>query len=358
MRLSEAIKEFVELRKVKGPRAARTAGRYEITLRIFCLCMQDPELEEIDLAHIVWYFTELDRLGWKPNGMNLIGIGLRKFFEFCHLRGYSIAFNENLIPIREKEFNIPRVSNIQDFRKLLQQVPEKSNDPNHIRNRALLLLMWGTPARSGEICMLNESDLQFDRDGGGKAFAKTEKSRGRRPLREIFWTAETGKALKRWIKKKHELQKLFAFEDTDAVFVTIRKSSKCANRGRRMSQNTVAELMRMLSCAAGLPLVHNAHSVRHSFGRDTLKVLKSDGAVSNQLAHANLESSRIYTMLFGEDLRREWAAVVKKRGNPMGTAPTRSKSFPRLRQRNETLIPSQLSPVMIKTSKTARYARA
>lgn len=357
MKLSQAIKEFVELRSSKGPRSRKTAARYQITLRIFCLCMQDPELEEIDLAHIVWYFSELGRLGWKPNGMNLIGIGLKAFFGFCHLRGYPIAFNEELIPIREKEFNIPRVSSLKDFKKVLAQVPANTNHPNQIRNRAFLQMLWGSPARSGEICNINEADLRFNKDGSGRVYSKIEKSRGRRPLKEIFWTAETGKAIKRWIKKKRELQKVFTFENPEALFVTITKSPNSPIRGRRMNPVGVAEMMRVLSNSAGLPVVHNAHSVRHSFGRDTLKVLKSDAAVSNQLGHANLESSRIYTMLFGEDLKREWKAVAKRRGSPLLQKPPRSSTFPVLRRKQYSRVPSQYMPVMIKTSRTARFAR-
>src|ERR1041385_6297737 len=131
MRLSEAIKEFVELKKFKGIRSQKTAVRYESTLRIFCLCMQDPLLEDIEFSHIVWYLKELERLGWKPNGINLVGLALKKFFEFCQLRKYTVAFNENLIPLKEKSFSIPRVTDLETFKKLLKQIPEVSNHAHH-----------------------------------------------------------------------------------------------------------------------------------------------------------------------------------------------------------------------------------
>src|ERR1035437_6852731 len=121
MKLHEAIKEFVELKKITGPRSRKTSARYESVLRIFCLCMQNPELEEIELSNIIWYLNELEQLGWKPNGINLVGLALKKFFEYCHLRGHTVAFNENLIPLKEKEFNIPRVTDLETFKKLMAQ---------------------------------------------------------------------------------------------------------------------------------------------------------------------------------------------------------------------------------------------
>ena len=162
MQLSLAIKEFVELKKVKGIRASRTAARYECTLRIFCLCMQDPLLENIELSHILWYLEELNRLGWKPNGINLVGLALRKFFEYCNLRKYSVAFNEVLIPLAEKSFSIPRVTGIETFKKLLQQIPSDTNHPHHIRNRAILLMLWDTGVRTGELMSIDISDLEVN----------------------------------------------------------------------------------------------------------------------------------------------------------------------------------------------------
>lgn len=319
--------------------------------------MQDMLLEEVDLPHIIWYFKELERLGWKPNGMNLVGIALRKFFEFCHLRGYNVAFSEQLIPVKEKEFNIPRVANIKDFRKLLAQIPTRTNYPNHIRNRAFLLLLWDTGARSGELCLLDDENLKFKGDGSGSAFIKTEKSRGRRPVREIYWTAETGKAIKCWLKKKNELQNKFTFQHPEALFTTITKAPGSAIRGSRMTARGIAEMMRMLSHKAGFPVVANAHSIRHSFGRDTIQALHDNSAVSNQLGHSSLDSSWVYTMLFGEELKKQWMQVMKKRGNALYTAPSRSRTFPGNAPRIASPAPGQFRPAMVKTSQTGRWAR-
>src|ERR1041385_4442802 len=223
MKLHEAIKEFVELKKLKGHRSGKTAVRYESALRIFCLCMQNPNLEDIEFQHVMWYLNELEQLGWKPNGINLIGLALRKFFEFCTLRKYPVAFNEVLIPLKEKTFNIPRVTGIDTFKKLLAQIPEGTNDSHHLRNRAILLLLWDTGVRTGELMSLDISDLDLS---GRTALIKTEKSRGRRPVRQIFWTEETHKHILRWLDKLKELKKQFTFADNDALFVSISKTSQ------------------------------------------------------------------------------------------------------------------------------------
>lgn len=352
MKLNEAIKEFVALRNSKGLRSRRTAARYECTLRIFCLCMQNPELNEIDLPHILWYLSELENLGWKPNGINLVGLALRKFFEYCHLRGHPVAFNELLIPLKEKKFSIPRVTNLETFQKLLQQIPKDSKEAHHIRNRAILLMLWDSGVRTGELMSLNIGDLNMN---GKTAIISTEKSRGRRPIRQIFWTDETHKAILKWLEKLNEFKSKFAFADNDALFVTISKCPYQKIRGTRMTNRGVAEIMRVLSNQARLAYVANAHAIRHSMGRDTVKTLRSNSAVSNILGHSSLESSYVYTMLFGDDLKEQWSEVMKYRGAI--TPPKRTANFPRFKS-DATVVKGQIRPVMVHTSKTARFTKS
>ncbi len=302
MKFSQAIEEFKNWRgfKVSG----QTVVRYDGVLRIFCLAMGDPEIEQIQIHHVLSYMKEMERLGWKRNGINIVALALRKFFEFYNLRGYN-CINESLIPLQKKEFNIPRVANDADFKKLVKAIPS-DNNPNNVRNIALIHMVWDSWARTGEIVSLDETDLQFNKDFSGSAIIKTEKSRGKRPIREIFWTAKTGKYLKTWLNKKHSIQKNMVFEDVGAVFTSIRKCGTYDVRGKRMTGRGVCEVFRMISNRAGLPSVFNAHSARHYGGR---KIIKEGGAsadVTNILGHSNLESSQFYTMMWGTDLKERW----------------------------------------------------
>lgn len=259
-------------------------------------------------SQVIWYLSELTRLGWKPNGLNLIAIALRKFFEFCNLRGYGV-FSEQLIPIPRKEFNIPRVATAQNFKKLMRELPHGSDRPHHLRNRALLMLLWDTGARVGEILSLDVNDIDMKKR---TAIIRTEKSRGRRPVRQIFWTDDTNKALRKWVYKKEDLQRINVFKDCEALFISISKCGRYDVRGKRMTNRGAAGVMQMLSNRAEIPVV-NPHSMRHAMGRDTARALRSDTSVSNILGHSNIDSSHIYTMIWGEDLRKDWQQVMRHR---------------------------------------------
>lgn len=111
-------------------------------------------MESIQIQHVLHYMKEMERLGWKRNGVNIVALALRKFFEFYNMRGFQ-CLNEYLVPLPRKVMNIPRVANEKDFKKLLKAIPRDSN-PNNIRNLALVTLIWDSWARSGEIISLDE----------------------------------------------------------------------------------------------------------------------------------------------------------------------------------------------------------
>lgn len=307
MLMSEAIQEFTKWRGLKL--TEKTNVRYDRVLRIFCLCMGDQHIENIKIEHIVYHLSEMQRLGWKRNGVNIAAIALRKFFEFYNLQGRPVL-NEQLIPLPRKEVNIPRVASEPDYRKLLEAIPDNTNKPHYIRNRALVMMLYDTGARSGEIASLNIDDLDMQKRC---ALIRTEKSRGRRPIREIFWTEETQRVLERWIAKRKALMSKIQFADPEALFVSISKCPGVNFRGGRLNNRSIAEVMRVYSNRAGLPTVLNAHSLRHGMGRDIVKSGGSTADVANILGHSSPDSSMIYAMMWGDDLRNRHKIVTAMR---------------------------------------------
>ena len=312
MKLSQAIEEFKNWRgfKVTG----HTVIRYDSALRIFCLVMGDVDIEQIQIQHVLGYLQEMQKLGWKRNGINIVALALRKFFEFYNLQVYR-CLNEAVIPLPRKEFNIPRVANDEDFTKLVKSIP-RDGDSVNIRNLALLHMVWDTWARSGEVISLDEDDLKFNSDGTGCAMIKTEKSRGKRPIREIFWTATTTKYIKAWLKEKRRIQDDMTFEDSGALFTSIRKCGPYDVRGKRMTNRGVCEVFRTVSNRAGLPSIFNAHSARHRGGRKIILDGGEDSDVTNLLGHSSLESSHFYTMIWGDRLKERWKMFQNTYPNP------------------------------------------
>jgi len=293
MRLIEAIDKFSSWRSFKVK--TLTVKGYHFDLRNFCLYMRNPGLEEVQLDDVLNYLKDLRELGWDENSFMRKCMAFRKFFDFYKRQGMSVIDPE-LIPIPYKQFKIPRVATVTDYQNLISVVPANTSDPRHIRNMAIIKMLWDTGARNGEIASLNVADLDLE---NMKAVIHTEKSRGRRPIREIFWTRGTNEAIKSWLKKRVHLLSIMKHMDKDAVFISLSTSLA----GQRINTKGIGEMLRKYSNKAGLEYTVNAHSFRHHMGHNIIKQGGSSADVSNILGHSSLESSYIYTMMSNKELQ-------------------------------------------------------
>ena len=295
MEFKQAIEKFTNWRQFKVKK--QTVKGYDRELRNFCLFLRNPEIEQIGIENVMEYLNGMAELGWDMNSFVCKCMALRKFFEFYRLQNYAVI-DENLIPIPHKEYKIPRIADESNYKKLVAIIPKKTNDPRHIRNLAIINFLWDTGARNGEILALDVPDLQLDRM---RAIIRTEKSKGRRPIREIFWTEETNRNLKRWLEKRKYLKTKIKFKESDALFISICSGAIASTAGGRFTIKGVGEMLRRYSNKANIPYM-NAHSFRHHMGHDIVNKGGSSADVMNILGHASLASSTIYTMMTDKEL--------------------------------------------------------
>lgn len=280
-----------------------TVKGYDLILRQFAVFLRDSDIENVQLSDVMEWFGLMRSLGWDHNSFIPRAMALRKFFEFYEHQGVKVV-DPWLIPIPNKEYKMSRVASEENYKKLLLSIPEATNDPRHIRNKAFINLLWDTGARNEEICSLDVGDLDLERK---RAIIKTEKSRGVRPVREIFWTGNTSGNIKRWIEKRKNLvEKISHIEDKEALFISV-----CNQRiGRRMTNRGICEMLRKYSNRAGLPYM-NAHSFRHRMGHHIIKSGGSNSDVANILGHSSLQSSFVYTQMNNIELEERYRSFME-----------------------------------------------
>lgn len=301
MKFSEAINQFIEWKQINAK--SSTLSGYGLDLRGFCLYMRNPDIEDIRLEDITGLFRLMVELGWKRNGFVTKSIALRKFFEFFARQGYNVL-NHRLIPIPRREYYPPRVATEEEYQKLLNVIPYRSKDPRHVRNLAIVSMLWDTGARVGELVSLNMKDANLDQM---KAVVKTEKTQGMKPYREIFWSKDTNKNLDQWIEKRGELAQRTKFKDPNALFV-----GACRwQLGKRLTNSAVAILLRHYSTKAEIPTL-NAHSFRHHLGHELAKKGANNSVISNILGHSVLTSSYVYTMMNNKELETEYRKLIAR----------------------------------------------
>lgn len=295
MKFVEAIQKFKLWREFNVKQ--NTVKGYDMILRQLCLFTGNIDIEDISVDMIMEWFRRMRELEWDHNSFMPKAMAIRKFLEFYNKQGYSVV-DPWLVPIPAKQYKLPRVADEENYQKLINIIPKESNDPRHIRNLAIINMLWDTGARNGEVLSLNVDQLDLDQQ---KAVINTEKSKGIRPFRELFWTAETNDNIKRWLEKREYLKNKMEFQDKDALFI-----SACSQKvGQRFSIKGTGEMLRRYCNRASIPYM-NAHSFRHHMGHDIIKKGGSSADVMNILGHATVQSSTIYTMMTNKELESRY----------------------------------------------------
>lgn len=272
-------------------------------LRLLCLALKDPLVSAIGEKDIIEHLQMMRDLGYKHNAICKKTLAYRKFFKWLNDRGYPVL-PPSSIPKMRQEATMPRVVTEEEYKKLLKAIPPEKKKYCYLRDQAIIRLLWDTGARVGEISSLNIPDCNLEEM---KAVIKTEKSRGQKPFREIYWTKETNDFLKRWIERRQKLQDDFNFDDAGSLFVS-------ANRyffGQRITSETIGIFLRKYSRIAKIPTA-NPHSFRHHMGHDLSEKGANNSQISSILGHSSLASSFIYTELNNKE--REQTYNKFKRG--------------------------------------------
>lgn len=159
------------------------------------------------------------------------------------------------------------------------------HDPEALRDRAVLELLYATGVRVSELCGLDRADVDEARRVI-RVFGKGAKERA------VPYGIPAQRALDDW--QRHGRASLANDQSRDALFVGV--------KGGRLQPTVVRRIVRDAALAAGLPHT-SPHDLRHSAATHLLDGGADLRAVQDLLGHAALSSTQIYTHVSTERLR-------------------------------------------------------
>jgi site-specific recombinase XerD len=311
MKLYDASKQFMEWRKRQNL-AAPTYIQNGSNLRQFSIYMHNCDLENVTENEVLDYIGLLeDQMEIKNNSLIPKINALRQFFKYWNEREEHIL-NYKLIPLRKKEFIFPKICTKEDYAKFWAAISAPSNHSQRIRNTAMVAVMAATGIRNGEAASMRMDKTDFLKpiavsEGNimYRAVIKTEKTRGMKPFREIFWNEDVNEYVKRWVERRDRLHQNHTFTNPELLFVGLNsKNSRSGGWGRQLTPNSIDEIFRRYSRMSGVDI--NPHMLRHMMGRDMAENDASEHVISDVLGHSRLDSSRIYTHLYGKAVGQQF----------------------------------------------------
>jgi len=285
------MEEFLEALALEG-RSVHSVRAYRRDLEALLAALPGP-LSAVRPADLRECFRRQQLAGRSPSSINRAIAAARSFCRFLYEEG-RLETNpaQALRSIRLGPPLAPKHLSVAEMERLLS-LPS-ADTPTGRRDRALLMLLYNTGLRVGEVCALNRDDVRLPAEGWGLLQVV---GKGRR-LRRLPINRPAADAL---------LACLADREDAEPALFLNRSGGRFSVRG-------VALLVNRYFQAAGITDRSGPHVLRHTFATHALRARPNLRAVQELLGHAWVTTTQRYTHLEVEDLQDQVADLPANRG--------------------------------------------
>ena len=262
---------------------------YERDVRRFFEFLDDEGLrpEEVRLDHLHRFMCHLADMGIGARSIARIASGIRSFYGFLVLDGYTDRDPTELLHSPQIGKHLPEVLNLSEVDAIIEAV-----DPAHPdgpRDRAIIEVLYSCGLRVSELCNLRLSDL-FLSDRYIRVTGKGTKQR-------LVPISEKAIAeLECWFEARQEIEPKQGEEDY--VFISQK-------RRQHLSRITVFHNLRVFAQRAGIAKTISPHTFRHTFATHMLEGGANLRFIQAMLGHANIDTTEIYTHLDMRFLRQQ-----------------------------------------------------
>ncbi len=222
-----------------------------------------------------------------PATINRRLAALRRFFSWAKENGF--AENQPTERIRNVETTDhgPRSLDRKQWHRL-QRVVEQAKGNQGVRDRCIVLLLYHTGLRAGELAAVLLSDLALGERSG---YVQVRRGKGNKS-RRVPLNAEARSAIREYLQ---------------VCPSSVGQSLLVGQRGEPLSAHAIYDVVVKYGHRAGLEDV-TPHTLRHTFARALIASGTPLSDVADLLGHSSLDTTRIYTKASETDL----AAVVAR----------------------------------------------
>lgn len=290
--LADLIMDFVEYIEVEKGRSIRTAENYHLYMDRLVEFAGDIPVSQINdelvRKYRLWLNRYIDDQGRElsliTQGYHLIA--LRSFLKYCGER--------NIDTMDADRISLPKVQKKQVSFLLSEEVARlfdaiELDDPNGLRDKAILELLFSGGMRVSELCNLDRDRVNLER----REFTIRGKGNKDRP---IFINQSAANAIQNYLNTRTDnLKPLFLNNSRNIKKDLDNDDSVDASEARRLTPRSVQRIVNKYTRLAGITKHVTPHTLRHSFATDLLMNGADLRSVQSMLGHSNIATTQIYT---------------------------------------------------------------
>jgi integrase/recombinase XerD len=212
--------------------------------------------------------------------------GFHRFLVDENLVGQDVAFDAKPPKLAQR---LPKAITIEQMGRVLDAAG--GDDPQALRDRALLELLYATGARVSEVVALNVDDILGTEEGASDVVRLLGKGNKQR-LVPVGSYARA--ALDAYLVRARPAYSVRGTA-TPALFLGI--------RGQRLSRQNAWLIIKAAAERSGIGLEISPHTFRHSFATHLLQGGADVRVVQELLGHSSVATTQIYTLVTADTLR-------------------------------------------------------
>ena len=248
------------------------------------------DISQLELIHLRSWLANQQVKGGARTTLSRRAVSVRLFTKWAVKNKYLAKDVAATLATPKGHRTLPEVLDIADAKTAMDSLATRASEeetPISLRDVAMVELLYATGARVAELCGLDVSDIDYDRQTI-RVLGKGNKERS------IPLGNPAMKALNVWLKEGRDSIKNSL--SGNAVFLGA--------RGKRIDQRTVRTVVyNALQAIEGIERM-GPHALRHSAATHLLEGGADLRTVQGILGHASLATTQIYTHVSTERLQK------------------------------------------------------
>ncbi|MCL2485562.1 MAG: site-specific tyrosine recombinase XerD [Endomicrobia bacterium] len=283
--LKKILDDFISYIVIEKGLAKNTALAYRADLdkfSDFCTEKNIPadQFKHHDITDFLW---EMKVKGLKPRSIYRIMESLRQFYKFLNAEDIIENNPTTYLATPKIPENLPGMLSFDEVTLLLNSV--SGVDEMHVRNRAMLELLYATGLRVSELISLKFSNININ-ERFLRVIGKGSKER------LIPFGKKSGDFLKIYLNKRKP-----KISEEDAFFIT--------RLGKKISRVEFWRQLKNIAKNAGISKNITPHTLRHSFASHLLSGGADIRFVQEMLGHSSISTTQIYTHLDKDRIKQQ-----------------------------------------------------
>lgn len=285
-----ATDRFIQYVELELGRSANTVKAYRKDLEnlfAFAKTRGCADIQDVGIIELRGWLADQRVAGLSSATIARRATAIRMFFAWAQHTGLIEEDPASALVIPKVSKRLPHVLQQSQATEVMDRAALRADDdsPVHIRDRAMLELLYATGIRVGELVGLNIHDIDTSRRTI-RVLGKGSKER------VVPYGVVAEKAVAQYLKQARPA--LAIAESGPAVFL--------GSRGKRIDQRVVRTMVHEVLSSLDVPDL-SPHGLRHSAATHLIEGGADIRAVQEILGHASLATTQLYTHVSMDRLR-------------------------------------------------------